>query len=42
MRQAGVLAAAALYGLSQAKENIRKDNENAQRLVIGKFIHINR
>ena len=35
MRQAGVLAAACLYGLSQAEVNIKKDNLNAKKLVQG-------
>ncbi len=35
MRQVGVLAAACLYGLSIAPENMKKDNANAKRLAIG-------
>ena len=35
LRQAGVLAAACLYGLSKADENLRKDNQNAKKLVEG-------
>lgn len=35
MRQAGVLAAACLYGLAHAEENIRLDHENAKKLAAG-------
>lgn len=35
MRQAGVLAAACLYGLSKARENIKLDLANAYRLASG-------
>jgi threonine aldolase len=35
MRQTGVLAAACLYGLSKAKENLTLDHDNAKRLASG-------
>lgn len=35
MRQAGVLAACCLYGLTQADTNLRKDTQNARKLVEG-------
>ena len=35
MRQAGVLAAAALVGLAEAEEVLPRDHENAQRFAKG-------
>lgn len=35
MRQTGVLAAACLYALSKAKENLSKDHANAKKLAQG-------
>lgn len=35
MRQAGVLAAAALVGLAEAEEVLLRDHENAQRFAKG-------
>lgn len=35
MRQTGILAAACLYGLSKAKENLTQDHENAKKLARG-------
>jgi threonine aldolase len=35
MRQTGVLAAACLYGLEHAEENMKLDNQNAKNLAIG-------
>lgn len=35
MRQAGVLAAAALVGLADAEEMLQRDHQNAQRFARG-------
>lgn len=35
MRQAGVLAACCLYGLTQAEKNLKQDTQNAKRLAEG-------
>lgn len=35
MRQTGLLAAACLYALSKAKENLTKDHVNAKKLAQG-------
>lgn len=40
MRQAGVLAAAALVALDTAEERLRIDHKRAKKLAQGKWNHI--